>query len=246
LALSVVQSGGAEGSSAGIDAGAAQLNITDGTNQTLYVGFVIDDQATSTFTTTVTFGGVSPTGTIATSTATSIGTYMEAWYWVNPPSGSLQDLLVSASPAFDDRQWSAVFVVMNDNDQSTPFDAATVSESAAATTNGATVSSATGDVVLSFCSVDNKTTPNAGVGASATGGTAVINEQGSTGAIYLGASQCAGAASITSDWDWTSTRVTSCFTFNVNAASAGAATPPLVVPAKLVRGARANRKRRAA
>jgi hypothetical protein len=230
-----------------IAAGACTLSITDAPRQTLFVGYSFDDQGASARTITITLGGVAPTGLVGGRSATT-GQWFEVYYWNDPPTGT-NDLLVSASAAFNNRRWVVNPILANDINQATPYDTPVLTEDAAGATIGSTVSSATGDIVLSFGCIDNKTAANiTAPGASATGGAAVLREVGTNGNVYLGSMQIPGAASVTSDYDLVSgTAICIDLSFNLNEdTGAGAATPPLVVPAKFVRGARASRKRRAA
>jgi hypothetical protein len=227
LTLTHIVPGGTGGEEPGatatsIAAGACTLNITDASRQTLFVGYSFDDQGATSRTITITYNGVAPTGLVGGRSATT-GQWFEVYYWNDPPSGSAYDLLVSASPAFNNRRWVVNPIVANDINQTTPFDTPVVTEDAAGATIGSTVSSQTGDKVLSFGCIDNKTA--AGItapGASATGGTTVLREVGTNGNIYLGSMQIPGAASVTSDYDLVSgTAICIDLSFNLNEDTGG-------------------------
>ncbi len=205
-----------------IGAGVCTLNITDAPRQTLFVGFSFDDQGATGRTITITYNGVAPTGLVGGRSATT-GQWFEVYYWNDPPAGAAYDLLISSSAAFNNRHWVVVPVVANDINQTTPFDTpVTPSEGASVLTIGSTVSSATGDIVLSYGCIDNKTAANiTAPGAGATGGTTVLREVGANGNVYLGAMQIPGAASVTSDYDWTGTAIAIDLSFNLNEDTGG-------------------------
>jgi hypothetical protein len=223
LTLTHIVPGGTGGEEPGatstsIAAGACTLNITDAARQTLFVGFSFDDQGATARTITITLNGVAPTGLVGGRSATT-SQWFEVYYWNDPPSGSAFDLLVSAAPAFNNRRWVVNPIVANDINQTTPFDAGTLqlTENASTATIGSTVSSATGDIVLSFGCIDNKTAANVTApGASATAGAAVLREVGTNGNVYLGTMQIPGAASVTSDYDWAGNTVAIDLSFNLN------------------------------
>lgn len=221
LTLTHIVPGGTGGeepaaTAASIAAGACTLNITDAPRQTLFVAFTFDDQGATARTITITLNGVAPTGLVGGRLATT-GQWFEVYFWNDPPSGAAYDLLVSASPAFNNRRWIVNPVVANDINQTTPFDTPVLTEDAAGTTIGGTIASAAGDIGLSFACIDNKTAANiTAPGASASAGAAVLREVGTNGNVFLGSMQIPGAASITSDWDWTGTAIAIDLLLNLN------------------------------
>jgi hypothetical protein len=226
LTLTHIAPGGTGGEEPGVTAvsiaaGACTLNITDAPRQTLFVGFSFDDQSSTARTITITYNGVAPTGLVGGRSATT-GQWFEVYYWNDPPSGSAFDLLVSASPAFNNRRWVVNPIVANDINQTTPYDTPVLTENAAGTSIGSTVSSATGDIVLSYGCIDNKTAGGVTApGAGATGGTTVLREVGTNGNVYLGSMQIPGAASVTSDYTWTGPAIAIDLSFNLNEDTGG-------------------------
>jgi hypothetical protein len=198
------------------------LTITDASNQTLVVGFYWDEAAT--YDGTVTYNGQALTQ-ISETTGTS--QYLWVGYLLNPPTGASYNIVVSKSPAFPERSCGLIAVIVNDNDQTTPYDAAgTPYENVSTTATTKTTSSATGDLVLSFGFCNNKDIgdmePMTGTGQT------LIGNIGSTGAGYLGASYTAGGASITTGWKrWSDAAFNGAeIAFNMNVAAAGGAFVP--------------------
>jgi hypothetical protein len=250
MALTIAQSGtaGPGTTATSIGAGAAQINITDAARQTLYIAVVFDDQGDSSGRTlTASFGGADLASGLIRRAAQS-GPFFAVYHKTDPASGSLQDFLLSASAAFANRQWYVIFVVANDNSQATPYDGLQFAESTTNQSSTTAVTSATGRKVLSFLVVDNKTVGSCGPNTGT-----LIQEINVSGGVYLGAAVYDGASTVNTSWgdgvggNWTGTLISDEISFSLNEdTGAGAATPPLVVPAKFVRGARVNRKRRAA
>jgi hypothetical protein len=194
VAINIAQSGtispGTTATSLG--AGVAQINVTDAARQTLYVAVTFDDQGdTSGDTLTHSFGGVSTT---EIERAVQSGPFFGVFVKTDPVAGSLQDFLLSSSPAFNNRVWNLLWVVVDDNDQTTPYDGVQQAESASTTSSTTAVTSATGRKVLSFVCVDNKTVgaigPNSGTQVQETSG----------GGGYLGCAVYDGAATVNTSW----------------------------------------------
>lgn len=197
-------------------AGAVTFTVTEAANQTLYVGFAFDDQGATARTATVTYGGSSMTRIDGSTLA---GPFFEVFKLTDPPTGSALDVLISGTPDFANRQWNVIPVVVNDNDQGTPNDAANRFNSAASSNTSLTTTSALLDGVLSFVCVDNKSAasvqPNAGPSTHV--------EISGAGGIYVGASFSDGAASVNTGWNWPGNAIATEIAFNLNVAAAAAA-----------------------
>lgn len=211
MALTVAQDGSATGASA---APTASINITEAANQTLVVFLAVDDSIDQNG--TLTYDSVSMGAPIVENTS-GTGLYCGVWVLKNPNSGSA---LTLSGTIDNSRTWGIIWAVLNDNDQTTAYDSATIqtSNSASATTSGVTVSSAANDLVLDFIAVNNKAAT--AVTASGSGQTSFEELTCGENAMAIEGTYFAGAASVTSSWSWTGATSRSEIGIDFNAVSA--------------------------
>src|SRR5688572_13899340 len=189
---------------------------TDG----IFFCWVIDDQGTTTRAFTVTLAG-SSTGIVEVGRKTDASSNHSAgvYYLPNPPSGNGQAVVVSSSPAFNNRAWRSACILVDDLSASTPFDGVQIfNPGTIASPTSCSVPSAVGDDVLSVGCLDGRT-----VGTSTWNpvGAQFFGEWNTNGAIYLGIGRYAGAAgNVATGWEWTGGASVNAseIAFNVNAA----------------------------
>jgi hypothetical protein len=139
-----------------------------------------------------------------------------------PVTGTAVTFLVSADVAFGNRAWRAIVIYAEDGNTTTPEDGVQLVDPGLATSSGTTVTSATGDVVVSFVTADGRTVGTTDSNESATPD---LGEFNTGGAISLGGEDYAGAASVTTGWTWGGGSVrTAEIAFNIKAAAAGGTT----------------------
>jgi len=230
MALTIAQTGtaGPGTNATSIGAGAAQINITDAARQTLYIAAVFDDQGDSSGRTlTVSFGGAS-LASDEIRRAAQTGPFFAVFKKTDPAAGSLQDFLLAATAAFNNRQWYVIFVVANDNDQTTPYDGLQFNENAAATSSTTAVSSAIGRKVLSFACIDNKAVGSVGPNSGTK-----LEEINVGGGVYLGAAVYDGASTVNTSWGnesggaWSGTAIVNEISFSLNEDTGGGGATPV-------------------
>jgi hypothetical protein len=192
----------------------------------VWLAWAIDDQGTTsrTFTATWDSGNSNQAMTEVSrkSDATS-NQSMAVHRILSPVTGSAVPFSVSASPAWSNRQWRVIVIYAEGGDTTTPEDSVQLLDPGAVTSiSGTSVSSATGDVVVSFMSADGRTTANT---ASNEGATPDLGEYNTSGGVYFGGEDYAGAASVATGWTWGGVSVVAAeIAFNIKAAAAGGRT----------------------
>lgn len=112
-------------------------------------------------------------------------------------------------------------IVLDGVDQTTPDDTPVTDSNTTGTSDTNTVTSASGDLVLSAVAINNQNT------AGIDGGAAELQAAGN-GGIGMGLLTNAGAASVNCDWTWTSNSDWRHAAFNVNAAPVAGGGPSLL------------------
>jgi hypothetical protein len=198
---------------------------TDG----IYFCWVIDDQGTTVRTFTVSLAG-SSTGIVEVGRKTDASSNHSAgvYYLASPPSGSGQAVLVSSSPAFNNRAWRSACILVDDLSVATPYDGVQIYNpgTIASPTLNTAVTSEVGDDVLSVGCLDGRST---GTTDWSPAGAQFLGEWNTSGAIYLGIARYAGAASVSTGWAWTGGASVNAseIAFNVNAADVGGSVPTM-------------------
>jgi hypothetical protein len=220
-----------------------------GTATCLWIAWAIADQGTTARTFTVQYNGVSlandSTNVVARKTDATSGPSFAVYRVLAPTSGSAVTIQVTSSPAFNNRQYRVMVVYAEGGATSTPDDSAVMTDTGAVTLLSQACDSFVGDMVLSFCAVDSRTTA-----ATAPTGTFTsdLGELNTAGAVYMGAIRADGTGSpITNGWGWGGgSSIAAQISFNVNVAAAGGGGSTDLLVARFVRGKRPNKQRRAA
>lgn len=175
-----------------------QYNVTEADRQTLYIFAVFDDQGDSSGRTlTVSWNGVNIAGN-EIKRGTLNGPYVGLFRVTNPTgTGGLATFLLSSSPAFNNRNWAVGFIVVNDNNQSTPNGTVVASETQVVTSSTTAVPTDPTDIVLSLIAIDNKTAASVGPNSSMT----QRDEDSGLGGVYVGIATMPGTGStVNTDW----------------------------------------------
>lgn len=139
----------------------------------------------------------------------STSRYLALFRLVNPTTGTAKTVTFGGLTALDN---IGVVLVLEGVDQVTPDDTVVTDNNTTGTTDTNTVTSATGDMVVSVVTVNNQNT--AGLDGSTYEREAVGN-----GGIGMGLLTMDGAASVDAVWTWTSNSDWRHWAFNVNAAA---------------------------
>jgi hypothetical protein len=211
----------------------AQANITDADRQTLYIVAAFDDQGDSSARViTATWNGVDISAQeVKRNTIT--GPYVGLFRVTNPTgTGGLASFTISSAPAFNNRHWAVGFIVVNDNNQTTPNDTILATENAALTSLSTGVPTDLTDIVMSIAVVDNKTMANVGANSPTT----AHDEDSGLGGFYMGIASWAGTGgTVNTNWGngsgaaWSGTTIAIEFAFALNedTGSGGGAGPSL-------------------
>lgn len=201
VAFDAASNGGGNGTSITVS------HTCTGTDLCLVVFAAVD--AASDFGPAASYDGVSM-GALVTEVTT--GRYQAVFVLANPSTGT-HDIVVSSLPG-GGRQ-HVLAASFTGVDQSTPNDTPVTASSAAGANTTATVSSATGDMVVDGVAVNLSTAPTADA-SQTTPANGTLDNAAMSGAI----SYEAGAASVAMDWTHVATAVSQ-IALNLNAAAAG-------------------------
>jgi hypothetical protein len=193
-----------------------------GSDRVLYVFIGID--GVSNFNPTVTYNSVSLTQL----TEVTTNRYCVVLRLVNPSSGT-NDVVVSTLPGGVNQ---AVFAIsFTGVDQVTPEDATVTSNSAGAVSLSDAVTTATGDMLVDFITVDS----TAGLAADGSQ-TIPTNGTADMAASEHGVSYWATNGSVNMGWSWTSSVAAAHLALNINAAGAAASSAALSTTRRLLMG----------
>lgn len=183
-----------------------------GTNKVLYA-FVTRD-ATSDVNPSAVWdsAGANQSMTLVQESGSGTSRYLAMFRLIAPTDGTAKNVTISGLTAIDN---VGTCISLEGVNQATPDDTAVADANTTGTSDSNTVSSTTGDLVVSVITVNNQNT--AGLVGDGAGGTE--REASGNGGIGMGLMTEPGAASVDADWSWSSNSDWRHWAFNVKAAS---------------------------